>query len=133
MANTVLYVTGGPPGIDKVSHISYSISSRMLNVVDEELGEFSYRGFPIVIGSVIVEDSITATALVTAAIADAAFTVQDDTGEGTILIRNFQATNYKGAVTSGQEDGSVVGFSVGFHGQLGGTNYNAETAISYTT
>ena len=127
---TVLYVTDGPTGIDKVRAIDYEAGSYPFGVTDENYGRGSYRGQPYVRGVVFVEDVTSAAALQIATATDAAFTVVTAIGTGTVTIKGFRAYSYQAVVGDGTVGGQVVGYAVTFDGVLN-TSITAQTAATH--
>jgi hypothetical protein len=116
----VLYVTGGPEGLDLVREISWNDKrGTFIGTGDGATAVHAGRAAPVT-GTVLIEDALTAETIVAAAAGNAAFTCASSAvgGTSTVTVTNFLATGYQARVGDGSKDQEpVVGFDVSFVGQ----------------
>jgi len=128
----IMLAVTGSSGLFGVRSIGFTIESEMLPVSDERYGTQSYRGQPYVNGILVVEEALTAVALVTADAADRIFNVwAPPVGNDTITVKGFRALGYQAMIPDGSQSGPVPGYAVRFDGVLDNT-INAGTAVTHT-
>jgi hypothetical protein len=129
----ILYVSAGPAGW-LTRGIGFNVGSRPFPVMDEVNGERVYRAQAWSGGVLVVENIVSAMALLNTAPADVTFTVVtgDGDGAGTVVVKGFKAMDLLGEITDGTKGGQVVGYGVSWIGEPGVANA-AATAIGYGT